>query len=78
MLKQSREHLRRNGMTYASHMRFAAFYGALCIWSGLLLLVHAVVPAWFQEVGSRLVRRLGESFDKEEHHAKGNTHIQAA
>ena len=65
-------------MTYASHMRFAAFYGALCIWSGLLLLVHAVVPAWFQEVGSRLVRRLGESFDKEEHHAKGNTHIRAA
>ena len=77
MLKQSREHLRRNGMTYASHMRFAAFYGALCIWSGLLL-VHAVVPAWFQEVGSRLVRRLGESFDKEEHHAKGNTHVRAA
>ena len=62
MLTQSREHLRRNGMTYASHMRFAAYYGALCIWSGLLLLVHAVVPACFQAVGSRLVRRLSQSF----------------
>ena len=65
-------------MTYASHMRFAAFYGALCIWSGLLLLVHAVVPAWFQAAGSRLVRRLGESFDKEEQDAAGNTHVRAA
>ena len=64
MLTQSREHLRRNGMTYADHMRFAAFHGALCIRSGLLLLVHAVVPAWFQMAGSRLVRRLGESFDQ--------------
>ena len=62
MLTQSREHLRRNGMTYASHMRFAAFHGAACIWSGLLLLVHAVVPAWFQAVGSTLVRRLSQSF----------------
>ena len=65
-------------MTYLSHMRFAASHGAACIWSGMMLLVHAVVPAWFQAAGSRLVRRLGESFDKGERDAKGNTHIQAA
>ena len=62
MLTQSREHLKRNGMTYASHMRFAAFHGAACIWSGILLLIHAVVPAWCQTAGSRLVRRLSQSF----------------
>lgn len=78
MLTQSREHLKRNGMTYADHMRFATFHGALCIWAGLLLIVHAVVPGWFQVVGKNLVRRLGESFDKEEQDAAGNTHVRAA
>ena len=65
-------------MTYLSHMRFAASHGALCIWSGLLLLVHAVVPAWFQAAGNRLVRRLGESFDKGDRDATGNTDVHAA
>lgn len=82
MLTQSSEHLKRNGMTYTGHMRFASFYGALCIWSGLMLLVHAVVPGWFQAVGKNLVRRLGESFDKEEEEeeqdATGNTYVRAA
>jgi hypothetical protein len=64
MLTQSREHLRRNGMTYADHMRFAAFHGAACIWSGILLLIHAVIPGWLGGAGSRLVRRMKESFDR--------------
>jgi hypothetical protein len=79
MLTQSREHLRRNGMTYTDHMRFASFYGVVCIWSGLLLLAHALVPGWFQQAGRTLVRRLGESFGREEEHdATSNAHVRAA
>ena len=66
MIQRSRDHLRRNGMTYADHMRFAAWHGAVCIRAGLLLLVHAVAPCWFQTAGSRLVRRMGKSFDRHE------------
>jgi hypothetical protein len=70
-------HLDDNAMTYWQHWRFAAYHGAVCIWSGVLLLVHAFVPAWFQEAGSTLVRRLGESFDqgKEKHGAESNAHF---
>lgn len=66
MIQLSRDHLRRNRMTYLGHMRFAAWHGAACIRAGLLLLVHAVVPCWYERAGSNHVRRLKESFDRHE------------
>lgn len=66
MIQQAREHLRRNRMTYLSHMRFASFHGALCIRAGLMLLVHSVVPGWYERAGSDHVRRLKASFDRHE------------
>lgn len=78
LIQRSREHLAANGMTYAEHMRFAAWHGALCIRAGVLLMVHAVAPCWFQTAGKRLVRLLGESFDKEDQDAPSKTHVRAA
>lgn len=66
ILAASREHLRRNRMTYIGHMRFAASHGAFCIWAGLMLLVHSVAPCWYERAGSDLVRRLKLSFDRHE------------
>lgn len=62
MIQRAREHLRENGMTYAEHMRFAAYYGTACIRSGLRLLVHAVHPGVYRTAGGELLRRLREVF----------------
>jgi len=62
MIQRAREHLRQNGMTYLSHMRFAAFYGIACIRAGLRLLIHAVHPGVCRTAGSDLLRRLRERF----------------
>ena len=66
MIQRSRDHLRRNRMTYTGHMRFASLHGALCIRAGLMLLIHSVVPCWYERAGSEHVRRLLESFDRHE------------
>lgn len=66
MLAASRDHLRRNRMTYLGHMRFASLHGALCIRAGIMLLVHSVLPCWFERAGSEHVRRLKMSFDRHE------------
>lgn len=75
MLTQSRDHLRRNRMTYLGHMRFASFHGAACIRAGIMLLIHSVLPCCFERAGSDHVRRLKESFDRhnEELDCKGST-----
>ena len=62
MIQQAREHLRRNRMTYLSHMRFASFHGSLCIRAGLMLLVHSVLPGVYRTAGADLLRRLREVF----------------
>lgn len=66
MIQRSRDHLRRNRMTYTGHMRFAAWHGAFCIRAGVMLLVHSVLPCWYERAGSEHVRRLKESFDRHE------------
>lgn len=66
ILAASRDHLRRNRMTYLGHMRFASWHGAACIRAGLMLLVHSVVPCWYERAGSEHVRRLKASFDRHE------------
>lgn len=62
MISRSRDHLRRNRMTYLGHMRFASFHGASCIRAGIMLLVHAVVPGVWETAGGRLLGRLQQSF----------------
>ena len=66
MISRSRDHLRRNRMTYLGHMRFAASHGAACIRAGIMLVIHSLAPCWFERAGSNLVRRLRESFDRHE------------
>ena len=66
MIQRCRDHLRRNRMTYTGHMRFASSHGAACIRAGLMLLVHSVVPCWYERAGSEHVRRLKASFDRHE------------
>ena len=62
MFRRSRDHLRRNRMTYIGHMRFASWHGAACIRAGIMLLVHAVVPGVWETAGGRLLGRLLKDF----------------
>lgn len=59
-------HLKQNNMSYYEHMLFAMFYGYLCIIAGLYLIVHSLLPCFFETAGSDLVSKLNERFKKSE------------
>lgn len=58
MLEFFRKHPRSVGESYAEHMEIAASFGVAMVVGGLACLVHAVVPAWFETTGSRVVSQL--------------------
>ena len=62
MFKKSIEHLNANKMTYWQHLYFAGVHGFRCIFAGILLCVHSVIPALFPKTGSVLVNELNKSF----------------
>lgn len=51
-------HPRSVGETYVEHMEMAAGFGVAMIVGGLACLVHALVPAWFERTGSRIISHL--------------------
>lgn len=52
------KHPRSVGETYLEHMEMAAGFGVAMIIGGLACLVHALVPAWFERTGSRVISQL--------------------
>lgn len=52
------KHPRSVGETYVEHMEMAAGFGVAMILGGLACLVHALVPAWFETTGSRIISHL--------------------
>lgn len=52
------KHPRSVGETYLEHMEMAAGFGVAMIVGGLACLVHALVPAWFERTGSRIISHL--------------------
>lgn len=60
--KKWNEHLKENSMTYLEHMLFALFHGLLCLLGGFYLIVHGILPCFFQNAGSDLVNKMSERF----------------
>jgi len=58
-------HLKENNMTYIEHMIFALYYGVLCLVAGLTLIIHSILPCFFQTAGSDLVKKLNKIFSNE-------------
>jgi len=56
--RQSKQHLAAVQESYFEHLRHALRYAATLLGAGLALVVHAIVPGWFQTTGSRTVFRL--------------------
>jgi hypothetical protein len=65
MVKKWRHHLKENNMTYRSHLVFAVSHGLLCLEAGLLLIIHGLLPCFFQRAGTLLVKKLNKSFDQQ-------------
>lgn len=59
---RGRNHLLRNNMTYRQHFAFAAGHGFRCLRAAALLLIHSLLPCFFERAGSRLVERMSRDF----------------
>ena len=58
------DHLKQNNMNYWQHLLFACFYSYICLVACLLLIIHAILPCFFQTAGSDLVKKLAQRFNK--------------
>lgn len=59
------KHLEAIGETYWQHLCFAGRFGLVLVLAGLCVIVHAIVPVWFETTGSEVVRGLGKLLDEE-------------
>ena len=55
-------HLKENNMTYIEHLIFALLCGLYCLVAGFYLIIHAILPCFYQTAGSDLVSRLNKIF----------------
>ena len=52
------KHPAEEGMTYLQHMRRAFTLCGRMFYGGVCLLVHGLVPAWYEREGSHVIREL--------------------
>jgi hypothetical protein len=45
-------------------MIFALYYGVLCLIAGLTLIIHSILPCFFQTTGSDLVSKMSRRFKR--------------
>lgn len=57
-------HLKENNMNYTEHLIFALYYGILCLYAGTTLIIHSLLPCFYQDTGSNLVSRMSRQFKK--------------
>ena len=77
MFKKSKIHLQDNSMTYWEHFRFASGYGLICIYYGLLLFLHALIPAYFSMTGSNLANKLNKIFTEQNEYLALKNRVEA-
>ena len=66
-----------NDMTYWEHFRFASSYGVNCIYYGLLLIFHSLIPAYFGLAGSKLTNKLNKVFTDQNEYLLLKTRVEA-
>ena len=77
MFKQTIKHLEDNDMTYWEHFRFASGYGVTCIYHGLLLILHSLIPAYFGLAGGKLTNQLNKVFTDQNEYLSLKTRVEA-
>jgi gamma-F420-2:alpha-L-glutamate ligase len=58
IIGRSGKHLSKVGESYLQHMRFAGAVGSLMVIAGGACIIHALVPALFEDKASRTIRLL--------------------
>lgn len=64
LISQAKAHLKSNNMSYVQHLLFALYHGVLCLISGIMLIIHGLMPCFFQTSGSDLADLLNKTFAK--------------
>tara|TARA_B100001778_G_C18197481_1_gene454086 strand:+ start:61 stop:339 length:279 start_codon:yes stop_codon:yes gene_type:complete len=77
MFKESIQHLRNNDMTYWEHFGFAAGYGVSCLYHGIFLILHALVPAYFSLTGANLTNKLNKVFTEQNEYLHLKNRVEA-
>jgi hypothetical protein len=77
MFKQTIKHLEDNYMTYWEHFRFASGYGVNCIYYGLLLILHSLIPAYFGLAGGKLTNELNKVFTDQNEYLSLKIRVEA-
>jgi hypothetical protein len=51
-------------MTYCEHLVFALGYGFACIIAGGYLIIHGLLPCFYEKSGSNLIHSLDKAFKR--------------
>lgn len=60
MIDKCKQHLDGVHEDYVTHLFFAIKIAALCFFAGVALVVHALVPAFFERTGSTTIFKIQE------------------
>jgi hypothetical protein len=52
------KHPEQEGMTYTQHLKRACYLSGQMAYGSLCLLLHAIVPAFCEKTGSRIIQQL--------------------
>lgn len=55
---------------------FAVCHGLMCIFAGIMLIIHSIFPCFFEKAGSNLVKKLNLSFDRHENERQSKIELQ--
>jgi len=62
------KHPKEQGMTYFQHLCRASFLGGKMLYGGVCLLVHAIVPAFYEQTGTRIIHELHQDIELQKIH----------
>ena len=60
MIKDSQEHLNEVNETYLQHMQIAFKIGFTMLMTGVLCLIHGLIPGLFKKTGSNQIAKMYE------------------
>jgi hypothetical protein len=64
IVKKSQQHLTDMNESYWEHLYFAAIFAVQLFGASLAVIIHALIPAFFQYTGSKTIKSLHETLQK--------------
>lgn len=62
LVRDWHKHLDENKMNWLQHFRFAGGHAMSCLYSAILLFIHATLPCFFPTAGAELTEELNKVF----------------